>query len=52
MFEVDPMRLAATIGDGLLVLDAEQRVRLARPSFGDAFTIAPQDASRNREDQS
>jgi hypothetical protein len=52
MFDVDPMRLAATTRDGLLVLDPDLAVPLAHPSFGNALTIVPEDASRDREDRS
>jgi len=41
--EVDPLDPVETIREGLLVLDPDLRVRFANRSFGDAFTVTPED---------
>ena len=47
MREVDPLDLVETIREGLL--DPDLRVRFANRSFGDAFTVTPEDTPRAKE---
>ena len=49
MSEVDPLDLVETIREGLLVLDPDLTVRFANRSFGDAFTVTPEDTPRDKE---
>ena len=44
--EVDPLDLVETSG---LVRDPELTVRLAYRSFGDTFTVTPEDTPREKE---
>ena len=46
-----PMDLAETTRDRLLVLDPDLTVRFADRSFGDAFTVTPKDTPRDQEGQ-
>ena len=44
MRELDPLDLVETIREGLLVLDPDLTVRFANRSFGDTFSVTPEDA--------
>jgi hypothetical protein len=47
--EVEPFGLVETIREGLLVFEADLRVRFVYRSFGDAFTVTPKDTPRGKE---
>ena len=49
MCEVDPLDIVETIREGVLVRDPELTVRLADRSFGETFTVIPEDSPREKE---
>ena len=48
MCEVDSLDLVETIREGLLV-DPDLTVRFSHRSFGDTFTVTPEDTPRDKE---
>ena len=49
MGDVDLVDILETIRDGLLVHDPDLTAGLARRSFGDAFTVTPEDTPCEKE---
>ena len=45
----DPLDIVAAIREGLRVRDSDRTVGLVRRSFGDAFTVAPEDTPCEKE---
>ena len=51
MSEVDPLDIVDTIREGMFVRDADLTGRLGYRSFGDTFTVLPEDSPRDQEGQ-
>ena len=49
MSEGAPLDIVETIREGLLVLDPDLTVRFVNRSFGDTFTVLPEDSPREKE---
>ena len=49
MCEIDPLDIVETIREGLLVLDSDPTVGLAFHSFGNTFTVTPEDTPRDKQ---
>jgi hypothetical protein len=47
--DVDPLDIVAAIREGLLVRDSDLTVGLVHRSFGEAFTVTPEDGSCEKE---
>ena len=47
--DVDPLDIVAAIRKGLLVRDSDLTVGLVHRSFGDAFTVTPEDTPYEKE---
>jgi len=47
--EVDGLDLVDTIRAGLLLREPDLTARFANRSFGDTFTVAPEDTPRDKE---
>jgi len=47
--DVDPLDIVAAIREGLLVRDSDLTVGLVHCSFGDAFTVTPEDIRCEKE---
>ena len=49
MCEVDPLEIVETIREGLLMRGPDLTARLGYCSFGDSFTVLPEDSPREKE---
>ena len=49
MCEVDPLDIVETIREGMFVRDPDLTGRLGYRSFGDTFTVLPEDSPREKE---
>ena len=49
MCDVDPLDILETIREGLRVRDLDLTVGLAHRSFGDTFTVTPEDTLCEKE---
>ena len=49
MCELDPLDIVETIREGVLVRDPDLTGRLGYRSFGDTFTVLPEDTPREKE---
>ena len=49
MCDFDLLDLAETIREGLFVFEPDLTVRFGRRSFGDTFTVTPEDTPRDKE---